>query len=148
MLVELLRPTQELDNEAELMPLPFPFPHYLEYHDSAFVSCNGALILDPVLDEIWNVLRICFLPCLFPPQRGPFEGVPGPRGREFPRCVCVLKASAEEITRQAAVLGSGIGPHDVVAAMWADMTCPKEVNVSAFHSRSADSLGVKTVAIR
>ncbi|CAE7572455.1 unnamed protein product [Symbiodinium natans] len=98
---------EELDNEAELMPLPFPFPHYLEYHDSAFVSCNGALILDPVLDEIWN-----------------------------------------EITRQAAVLGSGIGPHDVVAAMWADMTCPKEVNVSAFHSRSADSLGVKTVAIR
>ncbi|CAE7201557.1 unnamed protein product, partial [Symbiodinium microadriaticum] len=41
----------ELDDEAELIPLPFAFPHYLEYHESAFVSCNGALILDPVLDE-------------------------------------------------------------------------------------------------
>ncbi|CAE7336862.1 unnamed protein product, partial [Symbiodinium sp. CCMP2456] len=93
----------ELDDEAELLPLPFAFPHYLEYHESAWVSCNGALILDPVLDDI---------------------------------------------TRKAAILGSGVGPHDVLAAMWADMTCPQEAKISAFRSRAADSQGVEKVAVR
>ena len=69
----------ELDDEAELLPLPFVFPHYLRFYEKAWVSCNGALIFDPVLDQL---------------------------------------------TKQAAVLGSGIGPHAVLAAMWGDLVCP------------------------
>lgn len=78
----------ELDDEAELLPLPFVFPHYLRFYEKAWVSCNGALIFDPVLDQL---------------------------------------------TKQAAVLGSGIGPHAVLAAMWGDLVCPEGSKISARH---------------
>lgn len=41
----------QLDDDAELLRLPFVFPHYLHFYEESYVSCNGALIFDPVLDE-------------------------------------------------------------------------------------------------
>ncbi|CAJ1393636.1 unnamed protein product [Effrenium voratum] len=91
----------ELDDEAQLMALAFPFPHYLHYYQQAFVSCNGALIFDPVLDEL---------------------------------------------TRRAATLAAleqpGT-PDAVLAAMWADLVCPKGARVSAKRAASAEIMAVR-----
>ncbi|CAJ1330363.1 unnamed protein product [Effrenium voratum] len=92
----------ELDDEAQLMALAFPFPHYLHYYQQAFVSCNGALIFDPVLDEL---------------------------------------------TRRAATLGAALEqpgtPDAVLAAMWADLVCPKGARVSAKRAASAEIMAVR-----
>lgn len=77
-----------LDDEAELLNLPFVFPHYLRFYEKVYVSCNGALIFDPVLDAI---------------------------------------------TRRPAVLGSGLGPHAVLAALWGDLMCPVGSRIRAYH---------------
>ena len=44
-------------------------------------------------------------------------------------------ATPKDITRKAAILGSGVGPHDVLAAMWADMTCPQEILGEALNPK-------------
>lgn len=91
------------DDEAQLLPLPFVFPHYLHFYEKAYVSCNGALIFDPVLDEF---------------------------------------------TRQAAVLGSGEGPHAVLAALWGDLLCPEGSKISARKAQDGLTAAVRFEGLR